>query len=259
MITWLHHIDDIWVFCILTFPLVFLVIGASVLSTHWNSTLHMQDDDGFQIMDAFIAVASAAAVVLAFSLVQVDTGYRALEDTLTKEASAVNALDRVMLRYNDPALAPARAALLDYARTLAHEEWRLLIEGGRSDNADAQYVTVSKTLRAIDPITLRQGAMFTEALKVLDDVADLRELRISAGQNGLPALFWKSVLAIFLLLVLIASQTKPTTGRLWAMAAVSATLGLLLSLVVIVDAPFAGESSLKPDALERVIRVMSMR
>ena len=258
MITRLHHLPDVWIFVIFIVPLMVVVVAAAFLGNRLNTRLGLVDCD-FQTMDAFSAVASAAAVVIAFSLVQVDTTLRSIEDGVTREANAINDLDRVMLRYGDPVLAQLRGELARYARTLIEDEWPKLRDGGRSAEADDLYVEVSRGLRAVEPTTIRQGALFSEALKAIDEVSDQRELRLAATHNGLPSLFWKSVLGVFAILVAIASQTRPTRRIVWSMMAISATLGLLLALVIIIDAPFAGESIVSTEPIERMLSSMAAR
>jgi hypothetical protein len=258
MISWLHHRSDFWVLFILMVPFVQLVLAASLLHFRLRPRLAREDPD-FNMMDTFVALGSAAAVILAFSLVQVDATFRSLQDGVSKEAAAINDLDRMLTRYGDPCLAPARESLQRYVRALISDEWPRLVEGQRSEKADALFRAVSIDLRALEPQSLRQGAMFSEGLKAIDDAGDLREARISAAREGLPPLFWRAMLGLGLLLVIVAAYTEPTRRRLLSMAAIAAALGLLLAMVVIVDAPFAGEANLQPDALERVLAQIQNR
>ncbi len=233
---------------------------ASLLGHRYRIRFRKKPDEStYEIMDAFIAVASAAAVVLAFSLVQVDTNLSKVDDNITKEANAINALDRAFLRMGNPKLEAARKPLMEYAIAIVKDEWPLLTERDRSEKVDELYRSLSVTLRGAEPVTQREIAIFGEALRAIDQMGDYREQRINSAASGLSSLFWKSIVGIFFLLMLIALHTDPTRRRLWSMIAISATLGVLLALVVILDSPFAGESTLEADAIERVMGVMNSR
>lgn len=257
---WLYGLPDVGVFSVLIFPSVLAMVGASLLG-NWirKRFLARPDESNFEIMDAFIAVASAAAVVLAFSLVQVDSTLSKVDENISREANAINALDRALVRFANPMLEAARPPLMEYAATIVKDEWPLLTERDRSEKVDGLYRTISTTLRAVEPNTPREIAIFGEALRAIDQMGDYREARINSAASGLSALFWKSIIGIFCLLVLIAYHTDPTRRRIWSMVGISATLSVLLALVVILDSPFAGETKLDPDAIERVMDVMLTR
>jgi hypothetical protein len=97
-------------------------------------------------------------------------------------------------------------------------------------------------------------------LKYLDDVADLREQRINAANNGLPTLFWGAIAAIIGLMLALVARMEPRAERLWTTGIVISVISILISLVIIVDAPFHGEAnSVGADAIGRAIQQMTAR
>lgn len=257
MIDWLHHQSDLTVFAVLTLPFVFAVLAASILAHRFLPSLY-NDDSGFEIMDGFIAVASVAGIILAFTLVEVDAHLATIEDNIAREAESVEALDRSILGYGEGEFAATHALLLRYATTIAGEEWpNMAVNGAGSPGVEDLCERIDNAVRAENPTTPRQTEEFAEALKALDEMKMLREERLEAASVSLPSLFWKSLIVLFLLLVAIASQTEPTRKRLVGMAAISTTLGVLLAITVILDAPFAGEEAVTPHEFERIIAVMT--
>jgi hypothetical protein len=69
-------------------------------------------------------VTSFTGVVLAFSLVQAHGNLRNLEVQVGVEAHNLAQLDRLILRYGDPATDPIRAALHDYAKSIVRTSGR---------------------------------------------------------------------------------------------------------------------------------------
>jgi hypothetical protein len=260
MTDWLNRLPDFGVFAVLIIPSVLAMVAASLLGQRIRRRYPAKpDESSFEIMDAFIAVASAAAVVLAFSLVQVDTNLSKVSDNISKEANAINALDRALLRLGNPGLETARKPLMEYAMAIVKDEWPLLAERDRSERVDEIFRSISVIVRAAEPNSAREIAIFNEALRAMDQMVDYREQRINSAASGLSALFWKAILGIFGLLVVIAYHTDPTRRRVWSMVSISATLSVLLALVVILDSPFTGETTLDADAFEHVMGVMNAR
>lgn len=257
MIEWLHHQSDVTVFAILTVPFVVAVLGASVVAHRLLPSLY-NDDSGFEIMDAFVAVASVAGIILAFTLVEVDAHLATIEENIAREAESVEALDRSILGFGDANAPATHGLLLRYASKIAQEEWpRMAADGVGSADVDELCERIDKAVRSENPTTPRETEEFGEALKVLDQMKMLREQRLEAAAVSLPSLFWKSLIVLFVLMVAIASQTEPTRKRLVGMATIATTLGVLLAITVILDAPFAGEAAVTPHEFERIIEVMN--
>ena len=67
-------------------------------------------------MDASKAIAGYAALVISFCILEAQTNLHKAEDSISREASAILNLDRVLLRSEVPALVELRPALLAYGR-----------------------------------------------------------------------------------------------------------------------------------------------
>jgi hypothetical protein len=257
MISWLRTLPDALVFLAIVGPILVLTLGACLVPGRFRREPSESNSEGF---DAFLAVASAAAVLLAFSLVQVDTATRAIDDAVSKEAAAINSADRVLIRYGSTDLMAVRPMLLDYGRKIVEDEWPRLSHGDRSASADEAYTAISKKVRATEPTTPRQQAMYGEMLRYLDDMADLREQRINGASNGLPGLFWIATGLMVLIMILLAVRLEPRADRLWTTGAIAGAIGVLLSMIVVIDAPYHGDASaVTADAIWRAMDQMTKR
>ena len=257
MLSGIHHLPYALIFCVITIPLIVLIIGIAMVSNRLFPHLK-NDQSSFEIMDAFIAVASVAGVVLAFTLVEVDTKLETVANHISIEAEAINGLDRTLLGYGD-GLSTIRTPLLAYAKDIVDVEWPLLAYGKSSESSEALLNDISAAIHAQAMGTSKSEQVLGEALRFVDQMDLMREERLAAASGGLPGVFWKSVCALFLMLALIASQTEASRKRFVAMGVICATLGLLLSLTVIFDAPFGGETAVWPHEIERVIGLMTAR
>lgn len=257
LVDWLRRLPDMWILLIVLGS----IVGMTVLAIRLRIPLvEAQGEVNSEAFDSFLSVASATAVLLAFSLVQADATVRATEDAVSKEAAAINSAHRLLFRYDDPRAAPALAGLKGYTAALIEDEWPRLERGGRSVTADRLYAEITRITRAVEPTSPRQQAMYAEALRYLDDVADLREQRINTANTSLPSLFWLATGLMIAFMILLAARMEPRVERLWTTGAISGVVAVLLFLVMVVDAPFHGESnSVSLDALRRTAQQLDKR
>ena len=210
-------------------------------------------------LDAFKALMTMTGVVLAFALVQANANLHMIEEIVAKEASALAATDRSLLRSGNPALVTLRPALSAYGRSIVDDEWPLLAEQDRGTGTDQAYNALSRQARAVTPADARQQAMFAELLKNLDDMADFREQRLAESESDLPEFFWVTtagLMAVAFVLALLADASLATTVSL---GATTAAVALVMSFVIIVDQPFEGETSVKPKEIVKALDLNARR
>lgn len=255
---WLHYLPDILVFPIIILPFA----GAIAIAPHLRHRFLPRNSPpplNSEYMDAFIALASSAAVLLTFSLVQAESVLRHAEDQVAKEAATLNDLDRTLTRYGDPKITAMRPLLTNYGRLIIEDEWPHLGHGQRSPDADAAYVQISKELRQVEPETHRQQIMFAEALKQIDELSDLHDERIDAAEVTLPGIYWFTTLVMLALMVVIAARNEPNRDRTWITTTVAVAIGLLASLVIIFDAPFQGSGAVSAQPFREALERMQTR
>lgn len=255
---WLHHLPDILVFPAIIIPFAGAVAFAPFLR-HRIFPRHSPPPLNSEYMDAFIALASSAAVLLTFSLVQADSVLRHVEDQVAKEAATLNDLDRTLTRYGDARTTALRPLVASYGQLIVSSEWHLLAEGERSDDVEAAYTQISKQLRQMEPESHRQQLMYAEALKQLDDLSDLRAERIEAAEVTLPGIYWFTTLTMLGLMIVIAARNEPNRDRVWITGTIATAIGLLAALVLIFDAPFKGDGAISAQPFLEALQQMQAR
>jgi cytochrome c biogenesis factor len=75
----------------------------------------------------------------------------------------------------------------------------------------------------------------------------------------LPATYWVVILFGTLMVLFVSSTIGPTRLRTAVLAAQLAVLGAFIGFAFIMDAPFLGETAVRPTALAKVIQVMESR
>ena len=255
---WLHQLPDLAILALV----VAFVTGVTMAAPHIGRHLLRLPVDKERCdaaLDGYKAVMSMVGVVLAFSLVQANNNLHGIEASVGKEAATLSAADRTMLRLGKPEIAALRPLLATYGNSLIKEEFPLLAQGERGPATDAAYTALSKAIRSIGPDDARQTAMYNELLRNLDDLADLREEILTESDLALPNFFWVTTSALLILGVVLATLTESSLSKTVGVAAPAAAVALLLGFVIIVDQPFEGETSVKPDAIQRALVISSHR
>ncbi len=207
-------------------------------------------------------VISFLAIVLGFSLVNAQSNLRTVEAHIATEASAINQMDRLLLRFGDPKVAAMRPLLADYAQSIVRDEWPLLDKGEASQldaKASPAFGRLSRAIYTIEPTPGRQTEIYNQILSQVDAIGKMRSQRIQDAQTRLPAAFWQIIITLFVLLIVLALLIEPTVGRAIAVGGQALAVALLLSLVFIYNVPFKGQTSLQPDAVVKVIGIMQNR
>jgi hypothetical protein len=209
--------------------------------------------------DALKGVAGFMVFVVAFSLVQVQSQFRTTEAIALKEASFVHSLDRSLFHFGTPASLAARADLQAFVTSVIEDEWPLLATNQRSAKTDALFKKFEADVRLLEAETNRQRATEAEMLRSLDGMEDMRELRIAAVELGLPPLYWWVVTGLFGIVLVLAFFTSATIDKTLANCGMICAIGMMLTLVLVYEDPFAGDLTVAPSALRRVLALMTER
>jgi Protein of unknown function (DUF4239) len=199
------------------------------------------------------------ALVLTFTLVEAERNFRQVDSDLTAEASQVNQIDRLLTRYDTPAATVLRPLVRAYAQSIVKDEWPRMLSGKPSRPTSLAYSQLSRGIMAMDPAAGRQSLIFAELLKSLDAAAESRERRLGNVRVRLPGIYWAVVLFATLMLLFVSSIIGPTRLRTAVLGTQVAVLGAFIGFVFIMDAPYLGETAVRPDALAQVIQAMENR
>ena len=198
-----------------------------------------------------------AAFVLALSVTDAFSVLSKVEDSVRLEALEIARLDRE-LEAQGAAGEAARRALAAYVRDVAREEWPSL---GRTPSALSPRVRqhlddVWKGVRAV------QHGLGEDYKNVRDDMSAYlttieryRASRLAAATNNIPAVFWGIIGLFGIAASFLSGRDRPSRyGTQITMIQMSA-IGLVVGLIVVLNNPFRGETSVSPaimiEALKR--------
>ncbi len=264
MPNWLYTYPDEIIVAI--FSLIAAVSVPMAATARWclaqivgHGTLdQIKENDEF-LMTVRGTLFSMCSLVLAFSLVAVFTNYNRADGAATAEASMINNMDRLLVRYGDPQVATIRASLHAYTKSIVEDEWLLLPKGHGSEKTASLFVPVSRSVIAIHPDSGRQSVIYTELVKKSDDLAEAREARLESTSTGLAPVFWLMMSIIFVAQMLLTVFVDLNVIRIFGYTVQLAVFGSLLSVVFIFDMPFNGQTAVNSTAFVKVLATMQAR
>lgn len=255
---WVHSLPNIWVFVLIPAILVAgVAIAPQVRRLVYRRDVTAEVSDG--AADAFKSIVTFMVFLLAFSLVLVQGHFHAAEEIVTREANTINTLDRQLWRLGGAESAASRRTLHDYARSIVRDEWPAMARSERSPETTRLLGELNGSVLSIDTATNREQSVYHQALVHLDELSDEREHRIESAEEGLGNLYWGTVAGLAALLVILASLAQATPQRAFALGGLVCAAALMVSLVVILNKPFTGETVVSPAPLERVVKAMEAR
>ncbi len=261
MADWLYTQSEIMIFVVglaasvaLMYVLAFLLKKTPILT---DITDH-EKEFLIAIQSGLVAL---SAIVLSFSLVLVITNFDKVDTDVSSEASRINDVDRLLVQYGDPQLAPLRAQLKAYTEAIVKDEWPKLARKEDSEQVANLYALMSTEIGKINPTTLRESVIYAELLKKSNEMGELRETRIESSHIGLHRIYWVVNFAIFFS-VLFMSALGLLLNKWLTAIGITMELAALIGLMTIVfacDQPFKGSVSIKPESIEATLKTMTAR
>ena len=247
----------------IVFPAVSLLvlILLTAIFRIFSKHIGLQDFDTEILDTATQNVMSGAYVVLGFVLVLVMATVNDIDNNVSKEASQIESLDRLLIMDGSLAAKTARHTLLQYTKSIVTDEWGQLSSGAKNPKTRKYAEELFNQIKLIEPATNRQAALFIEIVNAGDDIAQSRNLRIMNSKSRLPVLFWQlSYLTLFGVIVIAALRLiNPSHIRIIALSVQLTMISWLLAAVMILDLPYLGQVKASPEAFQRAINLISVR
>ena len=201
----------------------------------------------------FGPVCASTGLIVGFLLRQGQGNLRYVENLVADEAGRINNLDRLLLRFGDNQALEIRNTLIQYVESTIDKEWVDLWAGKGSEETHMLWRNISQKIFQLDPKSPKQLSIYSDIIEKSEEVSESRESRIDKATDRLSNIFWIVIALLVVSLALINTLFFQSNELIFANAIVPSALGGLVSLLVILDQPFKGESSVRPKALSRVL------
>lgn len=190
--------------------------------------------------------------ILALVLSDVRSNLGRADDAVSREGSLVARLDRDLAGLNGAEASRTRQSLRAYVGAVAKDEWVAL---SREDPALAP--SAGRALAVLIADARRAGAANPDAaagLRMLTDrLEEYRQGRLEAATKSVPAIFWW-LIVVFLLGAMVLNGRHNLNGTALSLIAIHmAAIGMVLALIIIMDEPFRGQTSISTAPLTKAL------
>ncbi len=254
----LYDFPDLIICAIFSLILIAAFLTASMLP-RFIPTLRLEKEDMDFVIRTQGAIFSLCSLVLAFSLVQVQSNFRRVDAAISAEASSINNLDRILARSGDMASPELRQYLYKYAESIVNEEWPAMQQGKSISRSSQTFGELSSGVLHLSAQPGRQSMILDELMKITEAMAEHRDIRIEMAEVALPWIFWLIVTVALMVAMMLSGILANNSLRKIVMSCQALVLGLLASIVFINDQPFKGQTSVTPDALVKTMSAMQAR
>ncbi|ODA68951.1 hypothetical protein A7A08_00785 [Methyloligella halotolerans] len=204
----------------------------------------------------FANVGVLYAVMIAFMVIAVWQDYQDVETAVRTEAKAVRDLHHLTYAIPGNQGEAIRQPLLEYARHVKKDEWPAMANGTLGMRPADHLAHVAESILALNVETLKDLALFQEALRLVAVIQDSRSERIESANGSIPNVLWLALIGgAFILLGYPAFFGAQNMVAQIAMAAVMAALvGLVLLPAILLDFPFTGPVHISAEPFNIVAR-----
>jgi hypothetical protein len=197
-------------------------------------------------------------ITLAFSLYLGNQDFTAARQTAESEAASLEGIFEIAAQLPQPEGGRIQGLVESYARAVAEEEWTLMADTAvspESERAAALVDELQSNLLGFRPDTGAEDALYSQALTLVYDLEEQREVRLLQSRQDSHRLLWYVLVAGGAITVVHALffETRPLWLQALSVAALTAVVVLVLTATYQLQAPFSGTVRVEPVAFEEVL------
>jgi len=203
----------------------------------------------------FEAIAMAYTVLLAFVVVIAWQNFDKAEGHTETEANCLVDLYRSSPAFGQPFEGDAKSLIKEYVSVVVDEEWEALGRGEESPKARSVLKNIWMLYTNYEPKTEKEKIFFAESIRKLDDMREMRRLRVIDSRTGVHPTLW------FVLLVGAIVTVGFTfffgSDKFANHAIMASILGVIIALILLTilsfSFPFTGSVRIEPKTFQQVI------
>jgi hypothetical protein len=190
--------------------------------------------------------------ILALVLSDVRSNLGRADDAISREGSVIARLDRDLATLSGAEAARARQSLRAYVGAVTVAEWRSLSQpqASLSPAAGQALATlladIHATIAAHPHTQARLGGL-------ADRLEEYRQSRLETATKSVPDIFWWLISVFLIGAMVLNGRHKMNLTALALIAIHMAAIGMVLAMIIIMDEPFHGRTSLSTTPLTRAL------
>ena len=247
---WVYELPN-WLFGVLTVAVTVAIGLIGLFATRrWVRRVHEDRHSHNEFVAYFLgAVCVFYGITLGLLAVATWQTYSDVQTRVGEEAAAVGALYRDVSGFPEPNRTELQSDLRRYTRQVIDQAWPLQKRGIIPQEEGVTLSMFQAHLAGFEPSTESQKAIYAEAFRGFDQVAEIRGRRLQSVHGGLAAPLWVVVFSGAFLNIAVTwfFDMRSKKMHFWMTVFFSALLGLLIYLIGALNSPFQGEIGVDPE------------
>ncbi len=240
--------------------LVLLFVGLTVIVTLLGIALFRRfapqwrdEESADKTVGVMAAVMTLFALVLAFVVVNLYSGYEDASNNVGAEANSLSSVLTDMHSFPHSARRPVEAAVAKYVQEIRNDEFPRLRKGKDDPQAQADLNGIIDALQHYSPTTPAQVEYYRAASDDLDKLATERNNRIDAASATIPGplLGLMILLAILTLLTTVLLKTRSFGLDVILSLSIAVSVGAGMVTAAILEYPFSGSIAVSSSPFDR--------
>jgi hypothetical protein len=231
----------------------FTWVGAVLLRPFFRLLIRGQQDINDLIGNILSCYGVFYGLLLGLIAVAAYQNFSDTDRTANQEAAALTALYRDISSYPQPERGELQHLLREYTRSVIEEDWPAQRRGIIVAETTERIRAFASRLASFEPRTKGQEILHAEALRALNELSELRRLRVFSVTSGIPAIMWYVVVIGALLnIVLVWLFDMRLITQLFLGGVLSSFIAMVIALIAAMDNPYRGEVSIGSDVFRSV-------
>ena len=199
-------------------------------------------ESGEQVVGVAQMVMTIFALVLAFVILNLYSGFQSAAENVSAEANSLSTIVRDAQAFPSTERRRIDHAVAAYAEVVRKREFALLKQGHEDPQARGHLALLISAVQGYSPVTESQRAFYRSLVDQLNAVSGERQKRVEAAESSIPGPLLALIVVSGSLLLgtsLLIKSHRPAVD-ITLVVSVAVTVGLGLFTAVILQYPFSG-------------------
>ncbi|MFA6916622.1 MAG: DUF4239 domain-containing protein [Parachlamydiales bacterium] len=236
---------------------LFAIAGVLIVRKTINQKTLRSHHDVAAVVFANVGV--LYAVLLGFTVVNVQTRFDKIKETAHLEASYLAELFRDSEVFPEANKIEIRTALRNYGKSVLTDEWVTMNQKNFSILVNQNLHNVWKAYYAIEPKTNREIAWYNQSIDKLNNLMTTRLTRILGSKESLGGEMWSLLLIGGFVLTGFMGffGLENLTSHIMMASILAAVTAFLLFLIYSLDTPFSGNLTVSTTVYDNVLKLLN--
>jgi hypothetical protein len=202
----------------------------------------------------FGTLGTVYAVFLAFVLIIVWQNFDKSKLNVENEANCLGDLYRDAESFSATFKQEARLLLNEYTKAVVDEEWKTMVEGRPSSRVEEIVKKLFFLYGNYLPTTTTEQTFFEESVRKLNELDELRTMRLMDSRTGINPLLWLILIVggVVVIVFTFFFGAENFKAQLIITVLLTTLISLFLFTILSLDFPFSGSMSISPSPFKQI-------